>query len=94
MFATKRTNTMVTRKGTNKNATEVGYISWGNAASKPFQADVNFAETSPTVNRAKYMHLAPVREILRSGEMVGLGSVMVKRVTGSRETTSTGGAEV
>ena len=40
------------------------------------------------------IHLAPVWEIIRSGELVGLGSVMVKGATGSRETTGTGGAEV
>jgi hypothetical protein len=40
------------------------------------------------------MHLAPVREIIRSGELAALGSVMVKRATGSRETTGAGGAEV
>lgn len=43
MFALKRTNTMVARKGTNKNATEVVYmyIPWGNAVSKPFQVLVS-----------------------------------------------------
>ena len=40
------------------------------------------------------MHLAPVGNIIGSRALVGLGSMTVKRVTRSRETTGAGGAEV
>ena len=40
------------------------------------------------------IHLALARGIVRSGEFVGLGSMMVKRATSGRETTSAGGAEI
>ena len=62
----------------------------GNAASKPFQADVKFCGNESN-GESNEIHLAPV---IRSGELVGLGSVMVKGATGSRETTSACGAEV
>jgi hypothetical protein len=40
------------------------------------------------------VHLAPMREIIRSRELGALGSVVVKGAMGSHETTGAGGAEV
>ncbi len=41
-----------------------------------------------------HLLLALAGGIVRSGEFVGLGSMMVKRATSGRETTSAGGAEI
>jgi hypothetical protein len=62
-------------------------------ASKPLRANVNFEETDPT-GEPNLIHLAPVREIIRSGELARLASMMVKGATRVRETTGAGGAEV
>ena len=72
---------------------EEGYVQGGYAASKPLRANDNFERTVPTCEPHP-IHLALAGGIVRSGEFVGLGSMMVKRARRGRETTSAAGAEI
>jgi hypothetical protein len=56
------------------------------------RANDNFERTVPTCEPHPIHALAG--GIVRSGEFVGLGSMMVKRATSGREATSAGGAEI